>query len=84
MFHRTNPPPSVKLKKPFALFRSTKGGGILNTWDEMSQNGFSIIDQQRKIAVKLIMGQDDALETVKEILINSYIDYLIRCGKEEA
>ena len=49
----------------------------MNTWDEMSQNGFSIIDQQRKIAVKLIMGQNDALETVKEILINSYIDYQI-------
>lgn len=56
----------------------------MNTWDEMSKNGFSIIDQQRKIAVKLIMGQDDTLETVKEILINSYIDYLISCGKEEA
>ena len=55
----------------------------MNTWDEMSQNGFSIIDKQQKIAVKLVMGQDDALETVKEILINSYIDYLIRCGKEE-
>ena len=55
----------------------------MNTWEEMIQNGFSIIEQQHKIAVKLIMGQDDALETVKEILINSYIDYLIRCGKEE-
>ena len=55
----------------------------MNIWDEMSQNGFSIIDQQRKIAVKSIAGRDNAVELVKEILINSYVDYLIRRGKEE-
>lgn len=53
----------------------------MNTWDEMSKNGFLIIDQQQKIAAKSIVDQDNAVETVKEILINSYIEYLIRNGK---
>ena len=55
----------------------------MNTWDEMSKNVFSIIDQQQKIAVKSIEDQDNSVETIKEILINSYIDYLIRNGKGE-
>ncbi|MGM9603178.1 MAG: hypothetical protein ACI3W5_16530 [Faecousia sp.] len=55
----------------------------MDAWDEMSQNGFLILDQQRRIAAKTISGQDGVAEIVKEILINSYLDYLIRRGKEE-
>lgn len=56
----------------------------MNTWDEMSQDGFFIVDHQRKIAVKSIADQENAVETVKDILINSYIDYLLHSEKEEA
>lgn len=55
----------------------------MDTWNEMCQNGFLTIDQRHRIAAKPISDQDDAAETVKEILIESYIDYLIRNGKEE-
>ncbi len=55
----------------------------MNTWDEMRRNGFLLVDQQHKIAVKSVLAQDDAVEIIKEILIKSFIDYLIQRGKEE-
>lgn len=55
----------------------------MNTWDEMKQDGFMLIDQQHKIVAKPISGRDDAAETVKKIVIKSYIDYLIQQRKEE-
>lgn len=55
----------------------------MNTWDEMRQDGFMLIDQQHKIAVKSVSIHDAAVEIIKEILIKSYIDYLIQRGKEE-
>ncbi len=55
----------------------------MNTWDEMLQDGFLLIDQQRKIAVKSVSVQDAAVEIIKEVLIKSYIDNLIQRGKEE-
>ena len=84
IIYKTIPPLSVKLEGPFALFRSKKGGGIVNTWNEMIQNGFWVIDHQRKIAEKSVSDQDDAAEIVKEILVHSYINYLTRHGKEES
>ncbi len=55
----------------------------METWDEMKKDGFFTIDQCHRIAVKSLSDQDNAAEIVKEILMKSYIDYLIQQRKEE-
>lgn len=56
----------------------------MSTWTEMCQNGFLIIDQEHRVAAKSVSDQETAVEIIKYILINSYINYLIHDGKENA
>lgn len=54
----------------------------MSTWNEMCQNGFSIIDQEHKTAVKSVSDQEATAEIIKDILAKAYINYLIDNGKE--
>ena len=55
----------------------------MNSWEELCQDGFTTIDTQWKIAVKIVQENADAIDLMKDTLINSYIEYLIKSGKEE-
>ena len=54
----------------------------MSTWNEMCQNGFLIIDQAHRVAVKSISDQEATAEIIKDILAKAYINYLIHNGKE--
>lgn len=54
----------------------------MSTWNEMCQNGFLIIDQERRVAAKSVSDQEATAEIIKDILTKAYINYLIYNGKE--
>lgn len=56
----------------------------MSTWNEMCQNGFLIIDQEYRVAVKPISDQETTVEIIKDILIKAYIYFLFYNGKEKA
>jgi len=54
----------------------------VSTWNEMCQTGFSIIDQEHKVAAKSVPNQENTAELIKDILTKAYINYLIHNRKE--
>lgn len=65
-----------------ALFQTNKGGETLNSWKKSCQDGYIIVDRERKIAIKPLQQDESLVQAIQHILLGAFLEHLTKDEEE--